>query len=358
MGSQPQSRSSSISAPAGVASSTSLDHGLYSGGSVHSTPSFVEERPLFSSLPRTVSYTEGASYSPWDYISFDKCYTESDDQSSQSFGSITPEHSPLAYFGEMSPEQLSPQHEYNAPLQVADTLYMAPTNVATSVDIATSASYIPPPSGPLFERRRRSATTSMIPSPMTVIASSLSAWSRDDLMTSRPIPGAYAAPPHPTNPHAGHLFQIPVQAVQAPSMQIQPADMQANDMQTQEDVWQQTMSTVPAPTNLLAVSLPEYDLDRTPRGQFFPQDAQVAMAYPPSLMVPMGDMAAYPVAISEPSPPAIMEPFDLAADLEAYNLGLRTFGIGGVHDVYGAPGFDDVNYGQLCYPAAEAEQNA
>ncbi len=125
--SRSQSRSSSVSRQPQVACpiplAPGIDHGLLSAA-IQSTPSLVPERPLFPAVKRTASYTDGAEYSPWDFVALDD-YTESDDQSSQSFDSFTTDHSsaasftgeqpPSAYFGDTSPEHLS-HHEYGAPV--------------------------------------------------------------------------------------------------------------------------------------------------------------------------------------------------------------------------------------------------
>ena len=121
-------------------------------------------------------------------------------------------------------------------------------------------------------------------------------------------------------------------------------------------MWQQQIPPVPSPSNLLTVPIPELDMDHTPRLTAFPQNTQGAINYsapsqppPSSMMMPISDMQ-YPVVIPEhssPLPMTTIDPFDLTADLESYNMGLRTFGITMPHDQYGMPELDEIDYSQL-----------
>ncbi len=225
-----------------------------------------------------------------------------------------------------------------------DPLFMPIHDLTTSSQAASSTSYIPPTSSPLFERRRRAATTSMIPSPLTVITSSLSGWARDDMATAR------MAPP----PYLGSLPLASAQIAQGP----QPT--QSPQVQMSEEAWSQPMQPAPSPSNLLTVPIPEIDMDSTPRLPTFLQNSQSTVAYsapplPPSMMLPVPEIQ-FSIVIPEhesPLPMASIDPFDLTTDLESYNMGLRTYGISLPHEPYGTPG--DVDY-TLLYCSNLAEQ--
>ncbi|RPD59314.1 hypothetical protein L226DRAFT_614133 [Lentinus tigrinus ALCF2SS1-7] len=350
--SRSQSRSDSIPPPAFPLTPGSEDErGYFIAPQAQSTPNLVPDRPLYPVPKRTwsYSYTGEIKYSPWEYVDFDDAHTkDADSQSINSFDSSVPsEPSPVAYVGDTSPQQMSP-NEFGAQLQMPEPMFMPHPEPAMPAPSSTSSSYMPPSSGPLFERRRRAATMSMVPSPLTVVTSSLSNWSRDDLVTARmvPRPDAASAPPsHP--PSAQHPA-----AVFMPQIQVTGAD------------WSQTVHD----NNLLMMPIPQVDLDRTPRAPMFAQNAQdpvyTAMPiYPP----PEYDFQPQPSIAMMPQEPMSMPvpaqediPFDITADIESYQLGLRTYGIDvSQPEPYGAPlGYEAVDYSSYyCHVSPQEQQS-
>ncbi|KAI0696553.1 hypothetical protein C8T65DRAFT_663474 [Cerioporus squamosus] len=317
--SRSQSRSDSIPPQPQVACPIPLtpgsedEHGYFSAAQAQSTPA---DLPLYAMPKRTWSYSyQGeVAYSPWEYVQFEDCYTDADEQSIHSFDSVPSEPSPVAYVGDASPQQMSP-NEFGAQSQMPEPMLMpTPDPVMPSPSSAD-------PSGPLLERRRRAATMSMVPPPLTVVTSSLSNWSRDDL---RP---AAAFAPH---------------------------------MQVTEAGWSQPMPAV-HDNNLLAVSMP---LDHTPRAPIFAHNVQGPIY---STITPYGlpefhfPQPQAPVSMGSPEPmlvPVQDVPFDITDEL-SYNQGLHVCGIGGQqHDPYGMTvGFGAVDYNSYyCHGGASPQE--
>ena len=156
--SRSQSRSSSISRPPQVVCpiplTPGLEHGLFDPA-FQSNASLVSERPLLATTKRTVSYTEGVDYSPWEYLSFEDCYTESDDQSAQSLDSL---QSPTTYLGDTNPEHLSPP-EYGAPVSPCPTASQSRRLSPFCRSRCPNQSSCPPPTFRLLCRRPRARPT-------------------------------------------------------------------------------------------------------------------------------------------------------------------------------------------------------
>ncbi|KAI0355094.1 hypothetical protein OH77DRAFT_1425155 [Trametes cingulata] len=191
----------------------------------------------------------------------------------------------------------------------------------------SSAVYPPPPPSPLFERRRRAATISTLPSPLTVITSSLSGWARDDLVTARMVPRTQPSPPS-----------------QVPTMQLM----------TEDDNW--TRNVPPILHETFASTIPETDMDCTPRVPAFPQNLQNT-GMPAHVINPPVEFPV-PEPQQDGLPVPLLDPYDITADLESYSLGLRQFGIGngGAEAVnYGVPPFE-VDYNCLFSSDSAREQ--
>ena len=123
--SRSQSRSNSIPPPLQVACPTPLtpgsedERGYFTAVHVQSTPNLVADRPLYPVPKRTWSYSyQGEiAYSPWEYVQFDDNYTDADERSIHSFDSGPSEPSPVAYVGDASPQQMSP-NEFGAQVSI------------------------------------------------------------------------------------------------------------------------------------------------------------------------------------------------------------------------------------------------
>ncbi|RDX52899.1 hypothetical protein OH76DRAFT_133482 [Lentinus brumalis] len=339
--SRSQSRSGSIppqlAYPSPLTPGSEDEHGYFANAHVQSTPDLVADRPLYAAPKRTWSYSYSGevAYSPWEYVQFDDYYTDADERSIHSFDSVQSD----PYMGDASPQQMSP-NGFGA--QMPEPIFM-PTPIPS-----TPSSSFTDSDGPLLERRRRAATISMVPPPLTVVTSSLSNWSRDDLVTARMAPcsdGTSAPSSYPSPPqHQAAAFAPQIQATEAG--------------------WSQTMPAV-HDNHLLAVPIPQDDLDRTPRAPLFPQTAHgpiytavapyglteldvpqpqphVSMA-PPELFVPLhSDM-----------------PYEITGDLESYHHGLREYGIEGQHhDSYGMTvGYETVDYSSYyCHGSASPQE--
>ncbi|TBU26081.1 hypothetical protein BD311DRAFT_763334 [Dichomitus squalens] len=252
-----------------------------------------------------------------DYLVYDHGYPESsDDFSSQSFDSSA--SSPMAYFGDASPDYWSSPNQGGIPLQMPDP----------QVQPYQSASYTPLPSAPLMERRRQSETMSTVPSPLTVITSSLSGWTRDDLVTSRMVPPADQGTARP--PEMPKTMPDP----SAPS----PPFLSATEYGF-NDSMDPSAPYLPLRGDLLAVPTLDAELDRTPRDASFHSSASPAndLATSTTMRHPYRD---FPGALGLPSSGGFMAPLyglDTAADFESYNIGLRQYGIYAPHEVYATP---------------------
>ncbi len=215
--------------------------------------------------------------------------------------------------------------------------------VSSSIDPSTllpstNFAYPPPPASPLFERRRRAATISTLPSPLTVVTSSLSGWARDDLVTARMIPRA--------DPAASTSSSSSSQPLQMPQPHVQLIVDNGND-------W---MRNIPQGMHE-TLAIPEADMEYTPRVRGFPQNIQ---SEGPAIEVPNVE---YPMPEPQQQqqniPLSLLDPYDISADLdlECYSLGLRQFGInngGGEAANYSLASFD-VDYASL-FPEATAQE--
>ncbi|KAI0781485.1 hypothetical protein BD413DRAFT_608618 [Trametes elegans] len=308
-----------------------------------SMPALIGDRPL--APKRSFSQSDIPAYSPWDYVNLGDDFSETDDQSIFSFESAISEPAPEMYLGG-SPSHPSPvgcestlqnpERQFIPQSQLApDPLAMPEPQMAPAVDPSTtilpstSFGYPHPPPSPLFERRRRAATISTLPSPLTVVTSSLSGWARDDLVTARMVP----RPEPPVPP---------------------PPPMSNMQLMTEDFNWTQNI-----PPNVhdayAATILPETDLDCTPRVTAFPQNAQGTGVSPhlvdSTIEFPM------PEPQNDFLPVSVMDPYDINADLECYSLGLRQYGIGaGMQDhTWNTPPSYDIDYSGL-YPCDVARE--
>ncbi|KAI0648402.1 hypothetical protein C8Q79DRAFT_1008729 [Trametes meyenii] len=293
-------------------------HPFMSPAAILSMPSLASDRPF--APKRSLSHSDMPPYAGWEYVNFGDDYSESDEQSVFSFDSVASDLQPSVYFegssGHPSPAgceitlqnpegQFIPEPQLCSEPQYMPQPELMPTiDPATTILPSTSVAYPPTPS-PLFERRRRAATISTLPSPLTVVTSSLSGWARDDLVTARMAPRTMPSPPAPV-----------------PTLQLM----------TDADDWTRNV-----PPNFdgatFASPIPDPDMDRTPRVLSFPENVQnitLELPEPQTFLDP--PITLFPVP--EPSPPDDMlpvptlDPFDLTADLESYAMGLRQHGIG------------------------------
>ncbi|KAH9890534.1 hypothetical protein C8Q73DRAFT_792979 [Cubamyces lactineus] len=324
-----------------------------SQSAMNSMPSLVSDRPL--APKRSFSYSDMPPYVLTEYINFGDEYSESDDQSIFSFDSAISEPSPMFFSGEPS-EQSSPvgceitlqnpEGQYiPEPQLVSDPRLMPePQAMPAAVDPLTtmlppasssssSGVYPLPPPSPLFERRRRAATISTLPSPLTVITSSLSGWARDDLVTARMVPRAEPSQPSSlTHPHLS-AFEV---------------------ISDSGDPWVRSMAPDVHPG--LAATIPEADMEITPRVPDFPQNIS-STGMPPPLGDPTAEFSM-PEPQEEGLPMPMLDPYDITADLECYSLGLRQYriGNGGAEAAnYGIPPFE-VDYSSFLSCEGSREQ--
>nr|VWO95442.1 Potential ABC transporter [Ganoderma boninense] len=297
------SRSRSCSNPPQVACPVPITPGgnnvLLSGDPFASMSSLLE-RPVCSS--KELAYSDNCS----PYFVFDDNYTESSDDLSEFwYDSFAP--SPVPYYMDGTPDHMpSPM---SVPVQVPEAQFASSFELP-SPSASQGASYIPSTSAPLITRRRRSATTSMIPTSTqhAAVTSSLYGWARDDLATARMAPqpdlGAARPPISPdVNPHP--------KAGQAAESAFLP-------LSTADDVW--------GPPRLHPGASAAYKLhddtfvagmdpDRTPRGSICA--AHEAAPAPHSF-------ADYSLAMAAPPQDmyisAAFDPFDATGDLESYGV--------------------------------------
>lgn len=215
----------------------------------------------------------------------------------------------------------------------------------------TSPQYLPPAglsSGPLIERRRRAATTSNIPSPLSVVTSSLSGWARDDLVTSRPavprsppVHASLGAPPQI------HVETVSLRQVDLTEPWLAPPEVDMAGVALGVSTGTGAGLADAMHVDGAAPAGGQLEFDRTPRASLFPQHA----AYPAQATYEAGGaLAALPqlqLQYAEAEDGMLQDAFDLSADLDSYNLGLRHAGIGGVEPAYE----DVVDYNAL-YPGA------
>ncbi|KAI0933548.1 hypothetical protein AcV5_005668 [Taiwanofungus camphoratus] len=164
------------------------------------------------------------------------------------------------------------------------------------------------PTSPLYQRRRRAATTSgALPSPLTVVTSSLGDWNtcRDGYVKLSPGLGSYSYSPRRSS-------------MPPPFSSLAPGTAPWDDSQT---------------STLDSLSIPgtDMDLDRTPRYSDFPRDIQGAYIPPPNSTTcgPVEFMAQSSATTGEAGGSGMStNAYDGAsADFESYAIGLSELGI-------------------------------
>ncbi|CDO71880.1 hypothetical protein BN946_scf184940.g27 [Trametes cinnabarina] len=301
-----------------------------------SMPSLVSERP--GAPKRSLSHSDMPPYSMSEYVNLGNDHSEADEQSIFSFDSAVSEPSPAYRLGDLSeqPSPVSceitiqnPEGQFVSQSQLGPDQCFTSQPPAMPESIDPLSTLLPPstntyptqPTSPLFERRRRAATISTLPSPLTVVTSSLSGWARDDLVTARLAPrmDQHPAPPAP-------LHNVGIR------------------LMSDTDNW--TRNVPPNMHDTLAATIPETDMDITPRVPVFPQNLQDS-GLPPPLAEPRAEYAM-PEPQQDALPMSMLPQYELAADditsdLDCYSMGLRQYGIGGgVAETanYGAPSFE------------------
>ncbi|KAI0648749.1 hypothetical protein C8Q79DRAFT_1007324 [Trametes meyenii] len=152
-----------------------------SPAAILSMPSLASDHPF--APKQSLSHSDMPPYAGWEYVNFGDDYSESDEQSVFSFDSVASDLQPSVYFegssGHPSPAgceitlqnpegQFIPEPQLCSEPQYMPQPELMPTiDPATTILPSTSVAYPPTPS-PLFERRRRAATISTLPSPLTV----------------------------------------------------------------------------------------------------------------------------------------------------------------------------------------------
>ena len=195
-----------------------------------------------------------------------------------------------------------------------------------------SSSYVPPSSAPLMERRRRSATTSTVPSQLTVITSSLSGCTREDLVTSRVVP--------PSDQGTGSSPEPPKTVPDLSQLQAPSAPFLSVTEHALKDSMDPSAPCQPLSGDLLSGSMPDVGFNFQPHDASFSSSSPSAQGFASSAPMP-SSYDQYLSALSMPSSSGFTEPLyaplDPAADLESYTMGLRQYGIYAPHEVYGTP---------------------
>ncbi|KAH9842501.1 uncharacterized protein C8Q71DRAFT_853049 [Rhodofomes roseus] len=180
-----------------------------------------------------------------------------------------------------------------------------PQEVRPPASTANASSSCPTSTGPLLRRRRAATASGALPSPLTVVSSSLAHWN------TVPVPTMAVSGPGPT-----------AESVSGAPMPTQPY-APAGYMQS----WPSEAFTS---TEGLAVPASEIDFDRTPRSSEFPMNARAPYVPPTTQLigVPFGSVGtAYAGQVTRPMNAGAGSYSDMQAELESYTMGLAELGI-------------------------------
>ncbi|GBE82791.1 predicted protein [Sparassis crispa] len=196
---------------------------------------------------------------------------------------------------------------------------LSPEYAATSM-FAGPSSYplkptqLPQESDPLYHRRQRSATVSSLPSPLTVVTSTLADWDGPTVPTIT------------VEQNSTPFFPSPQTSMSTSSLLAAENAAPWDLKQDQEQIPTASLSD-------LRISVPDIDLDRTPRGADFPQHVQGEYV-PPSYG--SSNASAYPatqtqetlfVEGSSTASNGVYSGVNTNPQLAAYTMGLTDHGI-------------------------------